>query len=325
MGNGKKRSFAHIKGESGVAILKEHFPKEWVVREYTPDYGIDMSVELFAPYDTGYITTGEHIFFQVKATDTLEIMNLSVSPRYNVERCQRPVTGTPVDIRVVKYVLDTDLLATVEKMGGAVPVILAVVDRSANNIYCLCLNDYLEKVLIPDEPNYMEQDTKTIYIPIENNLKDMGTSMIEWYGKRAKLYAFFNKIHSQAEDLKYCSAYDLEDEVRHFLSIILRSDVWSACDYFPALKYARGEIDYYVEHGITREAENMIAHSIETGEDVDAEIWEVSYRNSPISFREAQSHMGLLHLWERLENVGDIFEDTIKEYFLPTYLNATWR
>ena len=39
-----------------------------------------MSVELFAPYDTGYITTGEHIFFQVKATDTLEIMNLSVSP-----------------------------------------------------------------------------------------------------------------------------------------------------------------------------------------------------------------------------------------------------
>ena len=34
MGIGKKRSFAHIKGESGVAILKEHFPKEWVVREY---------------------------------------------------------------------------------------------------------------------------------------------------------------------------------------------------------------------------------------------------------------------------------------------------
>ena len=139
-------------------------------------------------------------------------------------------------------------------------MILAVVDRSANNIYCLCLNDYLEKVLIPDEPNYMEQDTKTIYIPIENNLKDMGTSMIEWYGKRAKLYAFFNKIHSQAEDLKYCSAYDLEDEVRHFLSIILRSDVWSACDYFPALKYARGEIDYYVEHGITREAENLLLY-----------------------------------------------------------------
>ena len=69
----------------------------------------------------------------------------------------------------------------------------------------------------------------------------------------------------------------------------------------------------------------MIAHSIEAGEDVDTEIWEVSYRNSLVSFREAQSHIGLLHLWERLENVGDIFEDTIKEYFLPTYLNATWR
>lgn len=325
MGIGKKRSFAHIKGESGVAILKEHFHKEWVVREYTPDYGIDMSVELFTPYDTGFITTGEHIFFQVKATDKLEKMNLSVPPRYNVERCQRPVTGTPVDMQVVKYVLDTDLLATVEKMGGAVPVILAVVDRSTSNIYCVCLNDYLEKVLIPDEPNYMEQDTKTVYIPIENNLNDMGTRMIEWYGKRAKLYAFFNKIHSQAEKLKYCSACDLEDEVRHFLSIILRSDVWSACDYFPALKRAKEEIDYYVEHGITREAEKMIAHSIEAGEDVDTEIWEVSYRSLPVSFREAQSHHGILQLWEHLESVGYIFEDTIKEYFLPTYLNAAWR
>lgn len=325
MGVGKKRSLTHIKGESGVTILKEHIPKEWVVREYTPDYGIDLSIELFTPYGAGFITTGEHVFFQVKATDKLEIMNLSIPPRYNIERHPRQVSGDPVEIQVAKYVLDTDLLATVEKMGSAVPVILAVVDTNTEDIYCLCLNDYLEKVLIPNNPNYMNQGTKTVYIPIENNFTAIGTQLIEWYGKRAKLYAFFNKIHAQAEDLKYCSAFDLKDEVSYFLNIILRSDVWSACDYFPALKIAKEEIDYYIEHGITREAEKIIAHSIKAGEDVDAEIWEVSYRNNPVSFREAQSHIGILHLWEQLENVGDIFEDTIKEYFLPTYINAAWR
>ena len=109
------------------------------------------------------------------------------------------------------------------------------------------------------------------------------------------------------------------------MNVILRSDVWSACDYFPALKLVKEEIDYYVEQGITREAEKMITCSIQAGEDVDAEIWEAPYRNSPVSFRETQSYWGILHLWERLEHVGDIFEDTIKEFFLPTYLNAAWK
>ena len=325
MGEGKKRSLTHIKGKSGVTILKGYFPEEWVVREYTPDYGIDLSVELFVPFGSGFITAGEHVFFQVKATDKLERIKLSVPPRYNVERGKKPVSGTPVEIDVVKFVIDTDLLATVEKMGSAVPVILAVVDINTEDVYCLCLNDYLEKVLVPDDPNYREQGTKTVYIPTENNLKSIGMKLIEWYGKRAKLYAFFNKIHAQAEDLKYCNACELEDEVRHFLDIILRSDVWSACDYFPALELAKTEIDYYVEHGITRYAEQSIDHRIQAGEDVDAEIWEVPYRNSPVSFREAESHWGIQHLWEQLENVWDIFEDTIKEYFLPTYLNGAWR
>ena len=66
MSEGKKRSLTHIKGESGVNILKKYFPEEWVVREYTPDYGIDLSVELFVPFDTEFITAGEHVFFQVK-------------------------------------------------------------------------------------------------------------------------------------------------------------------------------------------------------------------------------------------------------------------
>ncbi len=64
MGEGKKRTLQHIKGENGVDILKKFFPEEWVIREYIPDYGIDLSVELFTPYDTGFITSGEHIFFQ---------------------------------------------------------------------------------------------------------------------------------------------------------------------------------------------------------------------------------------------------------------------
>ena len=33
---------SHIKGEQAVNLLKKYFPDSWVVREYTPDYGIDL-------------------------------------------------------------------------------------------------------------------------------------------------------------------------------------------------------------------------------------------------------------------------------------------
>ena len=46
---GKKRPIAHIKGETGVQVLKRQLPAEWVPREYVPDYGIDLSVELESP------------------------------------------------------------------------------------------------------------------------------------------------------------------------------------------------------------------------------------------------------------------------------------
>ena len=45
MGYGKTRPMSHIKGEQGVKILKEIFPASWVVREYSPDYGIDLDVK----------------------------------------------------------------------------------------------------------------------------------------------------------------------------------------------------------------------------------------------------------------------------------------
>ena len=100
---GKKRPLAHIKGENGVQILKRHLPNEWVPREYVPDYGIDLSVELFSPTEGGYITKGEHVFFQVKATDSIEKVQHKIYPRKNVEKEYRKSSGTPVEIEAIKY------------------------------------------------------------------------------------------------------------------------------------------------------------------------------------------------------------------------------
>lgn len=73
---GKKRVEAHIIEEKSISILKEIAPDNWVIREYNnPDYGIDLSVELF---DENHITKGEHILFQVKGTKRLDKITLKV-------------------------------------------------------------------------------------------------------------------------------------------------------------------------------------------------------------------------------------------------------
>lgn len=323
MSAGKKRPFTHVKGEIGVNILKSYFPESWVSREYTPDYGIDLGVELFNEFEDGYITSGEHIFFQVKGTDVLKKGKINVESRMNVEKEYRAIGDDIKEIEVIKFVLDTDLLHTVEKMGSAVPVILAVVDVTTKDAYFVCLNDYIEKIIVPENENYSEHANKTIYIPIYNKINDeVGVHAIEWYAKRPKLYALFNKINYQKRELQYCDQYDIDYRLGHFLKILLRSDAWSAGEFFGAMRVVKEKIDYYIEHGITEDADRFIKGRVAQGENVDAEIWEASYCSGLVSLREAQRVQSLQQLWDDLCLMADVFEDVTKEVFLPTSLGV---
>ena len=320
---GKKRPIAHIRGEQGVNILKSYFPVSWVVREYTPDYGIDLSVELFKECGDGFVTSGEHIFFQVKGSQTLRKGVLKIKPRVNVEKEYRSADGKVTEIEVIKFVVDTDLLSTVEKMGSSVPVMLSVIDETSKDAYFVCLNDYIEKIIIPENVDYEAQASKTIYIPVESKINgEGGIETIEWYAKRPKLYALFNKINYQKRELQYCDQYNIVRQITHFLKILLRSDAWSAADYFGAMLVVKERIDYYMEHGIIQEAEAAINNHIANGRDVDEKIWEATYCSGLVSLREAEQVQALQNLWDKLCLMGDVFEDITKEAFLPTSLGV---
>jgi len=316
---GKKRPHAHIIGDMGVEILKRHFPVEWVVREYHPDYGIDLSVELFE--QGTLITKGAHLFFQVKSTECINPMTLSIKNRSNVEKPPRHVEHEEYKMNVISYSLDTDFLATVERMGSGVPVILAVVDVKTQNAFFVCLSDYIEKILIHDD-DYRKQKTKTIHIPTENIIDERGLKIIEWYAKRPRFYALFNKINYQRHELEYVSQHEISRYIDHFIRIISKFDVWDEPTFVPYMKETKAEIEYYLNHGITEYEEKLVKSMEKRGEDVDAEKWEASYcdPNRDVSFREAQRVQGLHRLWDNLSNLGNIFEDMCKEAFLPTAL-----
>lgn len=305
--SGKKRSESQIIGESGIDILRNLFPKEWVIREYTIDYGIDLDVELFEECDKNtYITKGEHLLFQVKTTSKLVPKILKVhnnnSPKSYYE------------YEVVKYSLDTNLLTTVERMGSAVPVLLCLVDSVSKEGYFVCLNDYIDKILVPQKPNYHLQKTVTINIPFENKISS-GRFPIEWYGKRPKLYAFFNLINSQKRDLIYISDYNMDQTVELFLEKICRLDIWSA----NILSTFRDKIDYFLIHHSTKHADFIINTAIANGEDVDSPIWEATYCIGEVSFRHLTKVQELHRLWDELCTIADMYESDYREAYIPTY------
>lgn len=88
----------------------------------------------------------------------------------------------------------------------------------------------------------------------------------------------------------------------------------------PFMYETKAEIDYYLEHGITEPEATIIEKRQQQGEDVDAEIWEATYCDPcrEVSFREAQRIQGLHRLWDKLSNLGNIFEEICKEAYLPT-------
>ena len=321
MNGGKRRVLSHITGESGIQIIKRLLPEEWVIREYTPDYGIDIDVELFVPYKGNFLTSGEHIYFQVKTTETVKIGKRKVYERDNVEK-GHTIGKLYKDIKVVKFPIDTDTLALVEKMSSAVPVLLAVVDDSQDKFYFVCLNDYIEKIIIPEKPDYNKQETITIDLPIQNvvtgNKDDL--KAIEWYAKRAKMFSFFNKVNYQYNELQYCFGEEICQKGEFFAQILLRLDVWSAIDVCYYLKELKKELDFYVQHGITKDSIDMIESMKQRGEDVDSPIYEATHCVGVVSFSQAQKYNGIIELWRKMCLCGEMYEDLWKEWFLPTYV-----
>ena len=146
--------------------------------------------------------------------------------------------------------------------------------------------------------------------------------MLEWYAKRPKLYALFNKINYQKSELNYYYGQQLIDIAQHFLKILLRYDAWDAGYYFPIMTDMREEIEFYLSHGFTKDAERRNEQLIAKGIDIDNEMCEATWCADLVPIRYANIIQGIHQLWEKLDTIDGIFEESCKEAFLPTYMGA---
>ena len=221
-------------------------PPEWVIHEYRPDYGIDLVVELFKFVDekrTISETLGEMFFVQLKSIDGSSVERVTVRPRYNVEK--RSLSHDPsvdIEIEVIKFQIDVGELLTIQSMGAAIPVLLVLVVLDSKKVYFVCLNDLIDKVLLPSDPEFHLKEKKTILIPLKNEIANQDQNLVplRFYAKRPKLYAAFSKFAYQRRELEYTRE---PETVNHFIKVIRRYDFWENTPEWSVIAEMREQIE----------------------------------------------------------------------------------
>jgi hypothetical protein len=317
----KRRHANHIKGGRGVDIVRGLLPEHWVVREVTPDYGLDLHVEVFqvAPDDPKSADTlGEHFFAQVKTVDGFDVKSVQVRSRANVTKAvPNPSEGEPVEIDVIPCVLDVAEIRTVEEMGSAVPVVLIVADRTTGEARYVCLNDWISKVLLPSNPDYDSRKSVTVHIPTWNVLDaDEPSFATVWLlARRAKFYAAFAGFAYQYHELRRaCDLADIlvsngarwcdaaaEEGVLEMLNVFLRGalrlGIWGPTGdgWWQPLRDVHQDL--------------LFVHRLLQG----------AGRDDEKTFRVVQA---ALMAYRRADNLGRMYEELCREWGLPTALAA---
>lgn len=302
----KQRVRQHIMEDESYEVIKRYIPKNWVIREFNrPDYGIDLVIELFEEINEQISETlGEFIFVQVKSAEKIERKIEKVYPVENVaKRKWKEDKSEYIEMEVVKYSFDTDSIYTIQSLGASVSVLLFLVDLESKEVFFICLNDYIDRVILPKSTDYSKQQTYTIKIPTLNRLSDVDVSntALEFYGKRAKLLASFSKFFYQRNELDYAlmgaenNNNDKQNEfielVAYFINQIENLDIWKSAGW-AILPQTKREIEILKNH----------------------------VKKTDANFNEIVNLSFIM--WHRLTNLGRIYEDLCREWFLPKFISS---
>lgn len=316
----KKRPRQHIIDSKAQDLFRSLLPKEWVVRDYRPDYGIDFSIEIFdqpvnslaSSINANVETLGEHLLVQLKGVEKVIHHKLKVYDRYNVEKSPLSENKSEfLEISSVRHRLDTSELVTIQRMGSGLPVLLAVADLEKEKCYFLCLNDYIDKILIPSNKDYSKAKSRTIKIPARNKIgsSKLGVIPFLWYAKRPKLYTAFQKFHYQYVELKY--AFDTTNFfplARHFAGLLDLYDFWQATGMWSILGYYYNALKNFIETGtpgIMKKPKGADEAIKSSGFDIEnAKAW--------------LHKQEVLNLWEGLAVLPRNYEEICREWYLPT-------
>ncbi len=316
----KKQSEQHIIDAEGERLFRAQLPSHWILRPYRPDYGLDFTLEIFArskdrPTATQtYETLGEHIFIQLKSSRTVNVRPLKIYGRSNVEKAREHLDKKKLVgvLDTARILIETSELVTVERMGISVPVLLVLADLEKGKCYFVCLNDYIDKILVPRNRNYAIGGHRTVHLPVINSFEihSFGHNALRWFGKRAKLYSAYQRFVYQATELNYAlKTESFPSLARYFAAKIVNYDFWDDTEMWPILSHYGKAIQHFLttgQPGIMRINERSISDATDG-----------DYQHSQALIDELR-RQEIIDLWRRLSVLPRNYEEVQRERYLPT-------
>jgi hypothetical protein len=310
---GKKRSEQHLIDQEGISLLRSKLPRHWLLREYRPDYGLDFTIETFKQSGangvcTTYETLGEHVFVQLKSVAEPEVHSLELYGRGNVEKAPEKLVHDDkvAEIDTYRFQLEMSELVTIERMGIGVPVLLVIADLARRRCSFVCLNDYIDKILIPRHDDYRTAASRRIHVPLWTEIgSEAGSAGLRWYAKRAKLLAAFQRFTYQYSELQWRDNGDWRPLARYFGERIVRYDFWDDTEMCGLIPYYGAKLRQFLETGQPGcfNLAAKVPDAFETEE-----------------FTEHMKKLDVFELWRGLSVLPKTYEDVWREWFLPTGL-----
>lgn len=302
----KRRSKNQIKEDISKRIFRQLLPEEWVIHNYSPDYGIDCVVELFDYVNDDVAETlGETFYVQLKSSSSIKYETRKVFGRSNVSKFKLEEDKTEyIEIEIANFQLEVSELLTIQAMGPAIPVLLILVDTKTERTFFICLNDYIDKIMLPEDSDLRKKNSKSIHIPLKNEITTAAKSIIPLrvYGKRSKMYGAFSRFHYQKKEIERIlgkAAHNPQIDTKTGIEIIeqfvessLNQDIWKGHGWDP-IKMSYKELT---------DIQDQFQKGLKT-KDYPAML---NYANDTV--------------WHKLTNMSHIYEEIVREWFLPTFL-----
>lgn len=187
----KLRPIQHQLDQQGQRLLESCLPFNCILRPYRPDYGLDYSLEMFAPSHIApqaEETLGEHLFIQLKTVRWPKKGSLTIHERFNVEkRLEELDRSAPMGkIQTISKAVEDSELVTIERMGVGQAVLLVIADLGTQECYFVCLNDYIDRILMPRHKDYASRSSRSLHVPVANSLRsDLGRTAVVWEAGKA--------------------------------------------------------------------------------------------------------------------------------------------
>lgn len=316
----KSRVDSHLKEDASQTLVSRMLPEEWVIRKLHPDYGVDVTIEVFERQHQKIPTMGEFLFVQLKSTTSLRKGVEQIKSRGNVEKGLDQQDGIAEhELDIVRFVIDTDTIDNARLMGPSTPLMLFVCDLSDNEIYYLCLTDYYDKVVEPRGISLADQETITVLIPAGNKLSDpRSVQVMRFYAARAKLYGMFNLAQFQYREVRWIFEQPIDHDnlkkltpnfaiIERFARRLHAMPIWERELPWLTLDEYRARLELIIKE-IGGDTLGLILRGLH-----------LLVKNDDKTQASLLQFYSLCSVsWEQFSAIGQTFEDIVREWFLPT-------